>query len=72
MANAKELEKLADKYFAKSPFTSQAKLEEWIEEVSVKSIESDMMYQLMSDFTIHICAESHCTKKAGGVSNDYC
>ncbi len=42
--------KLADKYFAKSPFTSQAKLEEWIEEVSVKSIESDMMYQLMSDF----------------------
>jgi hypothetical protein len=42
--------KLADKYYSKSPFTSQEKLEDWLSDVDAKTIESDMVYQLMSDF----------------------
>ncbi len=42
--------KLADKYYSKSPFTSQEKLEEWLSDVDTKTIESDLIYQLMSDF----------------------
>lgn len=42
--------KLADKYYAKSPFTSQEKLEAWLDKLTLKALEKDMVYQLMSDF----------------------
>jgi len=40
----------AKKYYAKSPFTSEEKLNAWLEKFSKKSIDKDPVYNLMNEF----------------------
>lgn len=42
--------KFADKYYAKSPFTSEESLKEWMEKFSEKAIEKDPVYHLVDEF----------------------
>ncbi len=45
-----DFNKLANDYFATSPFTSKEKLEKWLEDVTLEEINKDLAYDLTNSF----------------------